>query len=178
MTLHKQVKIWLAVLAVLVIFLWLLGSILLPFIAGLVLAYFLDPVADALERMGLPRLAATLVILVCAVLLLLLVMIILAPMLADQIGKFASDLPQLIRTLVTRFDEFAPKWLKDMVAETGADVQGSMAGVAGKAAEWILALISSIWSGGMALVICSPTENGMSSTRAESLTAAFALIEP
>ena len=27
----------------------------MPFIAGLVLAYFLDPVADALERLGLPR---------------------------------------------------------------------------------------------------------------------------
>ena len=43
----------------LILVLWLLSRILLPFIAGLVLAYFLDPVADALERLGLPRLAAT-----------------------------------------------------------------------------------------------------------------------
>ena len=33
-------------------------------------------------------------------------------------------------------------------------------------------------SGGMALVICSPIANGMSRTRAESFTAAFALMEP
>ena len=48
----------------LILALWLLGDIMLPFIAGLVLAYFLDPVADALERLGLPRLAATLLILI------------------------------------------------------------------------------------------------------------------
>ena len=68
------------------VFLWVFSSILLPFIAGLVLAYFLDPVADALERLGLPRLAAALVIVVASILLLVLALVILAPMLADQIG--------------------------------------------------------------------------------------------
>jgi len=58
MTLQRQFAIWAISLLVLVVFLWVFSSILLPFIAGLVLAYFLDPVADALERLGLPRLAA------------------------------------------------------------------------------------------------------------------------
>jgi predicted PurR-regulated permease PerM len=129
-----------------------LGSVLLPFIAGLVLAYFLDPVADALERLGLPRLVATLVILISAILALAVALILIAPVLADQIGKFASDLPTLIQTLVTRFNELAPQWLKEAIAKSGADVQGTVTGTAGKAAEWILALLSSLWSGGMALV--------------------------
>ena len=152
MTFQKQVIIWTAAFAVLIMLLWLLGGVMLPFIAGLVLAYFLDPVADALERLGLPRLAATLVILICAILILVTALIIIAPVLADQIGRFASDLPNIIRELVARFDELAPNWLKAQLANTGMDVQGSMAGFAGKAAGWILALLSSIWSGGMALV--------------------------
>jgi len=151
-TFQKQVIIWTAAFAVLIMLLWLLGGVMLPFIAGLVLAYFLDPVADALERLGLPRLAATLVILICAILILVTALIIIAPVLADQIGRFASDLPNIIRELVARFDELAPNWLKAQLANTGMDVQGSMAGFAGKAAGWILALLSSIWSGGMALV--------------------------
>ena len=152
MTLQKQITIWAVAFGLLIVLLWLLGGVMLPFIAGLVLAYFLDPVADALERLGLPRLAATLVILICAILILVIALIIIAPVLADQVGRFASDLPNLIRSLVSRFDELAPNWLKEQLANTGMDVQGSMAGFAGKAAEWILALLSSIWSGGMALV--------------------------
>ena len=52
MTLQKQIGFWLGALAILILLLWLLQSILLPFIAGFVLAYFLDPVADRFERLG------------------------------------------------------------------------------------------------------------------------------
>ena len=152
MTLQRQVTIWFGALAALIVAMWLLSDILLPFIAGLVLAYFLDPVADALERLGLPRLAATLVILVCALLALTLVLVLLVPILGDQIGRFAGDLPQLIQTLVARFNELAPQWMKDALAKSGADVQGSMTDLAGKAAGWIITLLSSLLSGGMALV--------------------------
>ncbi len=152
MSLQRQVTIWVIAAAAVIFLLWVLGSVLLPFIAGLVLAYFLDPVADALERLGLPRLAATLVILISALLALALALVLIAPVLADQVSKFASDLPSLIQTLVARFNELAPQWLKVAIAKSGADVQGTVTGTAGRAAEWILALLTSLWSGGMALV--------------------------
>ncbi len=152
MTLQRQFLIWAVSLAVLVFFLWLFSPILLPFIAGLVLAYFLDPVADALERLGLPRLAATLVILLASILAVVLALVIVAPMLADQVAKFAGDLPEIIRTLVLRFDEVAPKWVKDLLAQSGSDVQGSISNVAGKAAEWLGTVLSTLLTGGMALV--------------------------
>ena len=152
MTLQRQVLIWAASLIVLVVFLWLFSSILLPFIAGLVLAYFLDPVADALERLGLPRFLAALFIVVVSILVLVLSLIILAPLVADQVAKFAGDLPNLIKTLVARFDDVAPQWIKDTLARSGTDVQGSVTGIAGKAAEWIVTVLSTLLSGGMALV--------------------------
>jgi predicted PurR-regulated permease PerM len=152
MTLHRQVLIWLAALAALIAVMWLLSAILLPFIAGLVLAYFLDPVADALERYGLPRLAATGLILLTAIFILTTVLVILVPVLNEQLARFADDLPSLIESLVARFDEFAPLWMKELVANSGANVQGSITEVAGKAAGWIVSLLSSILSGGMALV--------------------------
>ena len=95
MTLQRQVTFWVVAFLVLILALWLLSPILLPFIAGLVLAYFLDPVADALERLGLPRLAATTVILLLSILLLVLIGLLVVPMLGDQIVKFAGDLPRL-----------------------------------------------------------------------------------
>ena len=152
MSLHRQVLVWSAAFAALVGVMWLLSSILLPFIAGLVLAYFLDPVADALESKGLPRLAATMLILLAAILILATGLVILVPVLNDQLARFANDLPGLIESLVARFDEFAPLWMKELVANSGANIQGSLTDVAGKAAGWVVSLFSSILSGGMALV--------------------------
>lgn len=152
MTLQKQVTFWIVALVLLILVLWLLSPILLPFIAGLVLAYFLDPVADALERLGLPRLVATAAILLLSILLLVLIGLLVVPVLGDQIVKFAGDLPSLMQSLLARFNDVAPQWIKDAIAKSGADIQGSISDIAGKAAGWTATLLASIWSGGMALV--------------------------
>ncbi len=152
MSFQRQAAFWLGALIVLAVLLWIFSEILLPFTAGLVLAYFLDPVADALERLGLPRLAATLFILVCSILIVAFGAVLILPILGDQIGKFAGDLPAIITSLITRFNELAPQWIKDLIAQSGADVQGNATEFAGKAAGWILTLVSSLLSGGMALV--------------------------
>lgn len=152
MTLQKQVLVWTACFAALVAVLWLLSPILLPFLAGLVLAYFLDPVADWLEKIGLSRLGAAILIVLVAVILLVVSLIIVAPMLATQVGKFAGELPALMQSLSDRFNLLAPQWMKDLLARSGADIQGSITQFAGKAADWILGLLKTILSGGLALV--------------------------
>lgn len=152
MTFQKQMKFWLAALAVFVLFLWAFQDILLPFIAGFVLAYFLDPVADWLERRGLNRVLATMLILVAAVLVVVFIVLLVVPILGDQALKLAQDLPSLLKALLAKFDAWAPQVIKDMIARSGTDIQGSVGDIAGRAAVWIAAVISSIWSGGMALV--------------------------
>ena len=62
-----QMKYWGAGLVALVLVLWLLGNVMLPFVAGAAIAYFLDPVADRLERLGCTRVIATLIITLVAV---------------------------------------------------------------------------------------------------------------
>lgn len=152
MTLQKQVRIWAISFAVLVFFLWMFSSILLPFIAGLVLAYFLDPVADALQRLGLSRLSAAVLIVLTTVLILILALVILAPVVMDQVGKLAGDLPGLVQSLTRRFDQFAPQWIKDTVSRSGADIEGTVKQFAGSAADWIVSVLKTVLSGGLALV--------------------------
>ena len=57
--LRRQAVFWLIFFVAFLGFLYIFRSILLPFVAGMALAYFLDPVADRLERAGLSRLAST-----------------------------------------------------------------------------------------------------------------------
>ncbi|NJO23566.1 MAG: hypothetical protein HC868_12325 [Sphingomonadales bacterium] len=58
MSVQRQVLFWLFVAVAFFLLVALLKNILLPFVAGMVLAYFLNPLADALERMGLGRAAS------------------------------------------------------------------------------------------------------------------------
>ncbi len=55
----RQLQFWGVGLALFVLFMWLLGATLLPFIAGAAIAYLLDPLADRLQRLGLSRTLAT-----------------------------------------------------------------------------------------------------------------------
>ena len=62
-------RFWVAAAALFVLMLWLLNDILLPFVVGMAVAYFLDPVVTRLQRMGLSRTWATTTVTVLAVLL-------------------------------------------------------------------------------------------------------------
>ena len=152
MTLQRQMVFWTAALVVLILALWLLGDIMLPFIAGLVLAYFLDPLADALERLGLPRVVATLLILITSIVAIVVLLILLLPVLGDQIARFSSNLPSLMQALVRLFNDLAPQWLKDMLASSGTNLPASLSDLASKAAGWLAAILASILSGSLALV--------------------------
>ena len=46
---------WLGGIVLLCVFVWLLHSILTPFLVALLLAYLFDPLVDRLEKLGLSR---------------------------------------------------------------------------------------------------------------------------
>ena len=151
--LQREVTIWFAAFGVLVLFVWLFSSILLPFVAGLVLAYFLDPVADRLERMGMSRLWATLVILGVFVILFVVALLIVVPLLAGNLTEFLDKAPEYARRVqMLIFDmggrgvmRFGPRF-------SVPDLQGQVGGIIAKGATWLGDLLASIWSGGQALV--------------------------
>lgn len=151
MTVQRQVSVWLGVLAVIVAFMWLFADILLPFIAGIVLAYFLDPVADALERLKLPRLAATLVIVLASAFVLALVLLLIVPIIGDQIGRFIERFPSDVSKLVAFFNDLAPAWLKDALAKARANLPEAGTDIAPRIAGWVGKLLQSLLSGGLAL---------------------------
>jgi predicted PurR-regulated permease PerM len=149
---RQQVSFWLGALVVFIVSLWLFREILLPFIAGIVLAYFLDPVADWFEEKGLPRLAATLLILGTSVLAITLLILLLVPVLSDQIVTFASNLPGYVTTLTKMFNDAAPKWLVEALASQTGDLAQTSGEFTSKLAGWVGALLKSILTGGIALV--------------------------
>lgn len=96
---HIQLRYWAIAAAVFILVLWLLGNVLLPFVLGGAIAYFLDPVADRLERAGLSRAAATAIITVAAVLIFVLAALLVIPTLIAQTAGLIDAFPQIMAQL-------------------------------------------------------------------------------
>jgi predicted PurR-regulated permease PerM len=94
MTAGQQLRFWLIGLIVALIGIYLLRAILLPFVAGAGIAYFLDPICDKLEKRMSRTWATALVTLIFAVLLILAFLLI-VPLLVDQLSQFLHALPDL-----------------------------------------------------------------------------------
>src|SRR5581483_10595619 len=82
-------------LAAFIFFLNVFSAILPPFAAGIALAYILNPLASALERLGFSRLAATVGIVLVFVVLLILALILVVPTLASELADFVTRIPDL-----------------------------------------------------------------------------------
>ncbi|RWI19038.1 AI-2E family transporter [Mesorhizobium sp.] len=149
---RRQIRFWLVSAIILAIFLYVFSGILLPFVAGMVLAYFLDPVADRLQRLGLSRLMATIVILFAFIVVLVLAFVILIPVLASQMADFASKLPEYLTRLQSLITSFDPRWLEE---KFGVDANGLREGLNSLLTSGfglLTTVFTSIWSSGVALV--------------------------
>lgn len=94
MSLRARALAWVGIFAVFLIAVSLLRQILFPFVAGFAIAYFLDPVCDRLERMGMSRTWATVAVTVTFFVLSILALALLAPLLYAQVVQFIDNLPR------------------------------------------------------------------------------------
>jgi predicted PurR-regulated permease PerM len=133
--------------------LYVLRDVLMPFAAGLVLAYLLDPLADRLERLGLGRVLATSLILAAFFSLFAAMLLVAVPFIATQAASFAEKIPSYIQRLQVLLAEQGEPFLRRVGGEDVlAQIRSSMGDIVGKGAGWLTAVITSIWSGGQALL--------------------------
>lgn len=149
---RRQAMFWLGALAAFGAFLYLFSSILLPFVMGMVIAYFLDPVADRLERLGLSRLWATVAILGSFAIAIVVALVLVIPVLLAQFNDFAIRMPTYVARLqslaVDAQASLLPDWAK---GQLGA-IQQNMSGVVSEGMGFVKGLAARLWSSGMAFV--------------------------
>lgn len=150
-TFERQVLFWLGALAAFVIVLWLLSEILLPFIAGLAIAYLLRPLADRLERLGVNRLVAALLLITVVVLAFVWLILLVAPIIGSQLASFIDNIPGYITRLQALVGDPGRPWLQKIVGE-GLSADKSIGDLVTQGVGWITAFLRSLWSGGRALV--------------------------
>ena len=162
MSIQRQVLFWAAILAVLLLALHVLGSTVTPFAAGIALGYLLDPIVTKLEKLGVSRLGATLLILVVFVTVFVVVLVIGAPILVNQLVSFAQRLPgYAIRLQALAVEEgnaliekYGGGWLSALgLGEqlSSAKIQASIGDFVAQGAQWMVNAVKSVASGGAAL---------------------------
>ncbi len=163
MRIEWQIAFWLLMLLLVGLGVHLFASVLAPFIAALVLGYVLDPVAGRLQKLGMNRFVATLVILAFFVALLVVVIFGIAPILGRQIVGFAESLPVYatkLQALVSDetaalLHKYGGEWLSRFGldgASSADSIQKSLGNFVGQGVQWFGNFLKGIWSGGQALV--------------------------
>ena len=151
MSRDRKATIWILSILAFGLLLHLLSSILLPFVAGMAIAYFLDPVADRLEDRGLSRGASVCAILLTFFVAALLFIVMLFPLLQNQIVEFARLVPAIIEAVQVQVQPYLEQLRAELPPEAIEKLREAAGSYAGKIANWVTDILARLWSGGVAI---------------------------
>lgn len=149
---ESRFAFWIIGTVLLFAFLYLIRSVLLPFAVGMTVAYFLDPAADRLERIGLSRLWATILITGLFFLFLIFLLILLIPTIETQITSFVQKIPASINTLHGRINVFIAQTREFLPSHYVERIQSTVNEHTGAVFGWIGRFAGNVLSGGLAVV--------------------------
>ena len=101
---QKRASAWSLIAALIVLALWLLGSVLTPFVVAAVLAYALTPMVNKLDDMGkgrLPRVVAVIVVELLFIIATLCLILLIVPIVAKEIPLMREQIPLLADRITT-----------------------------------------------------------------------------
>jgi predicted PurR-regulated permease PerM len=150
MNFNRQLVFWSVAFAVFLAAILLLREILLPFVAGLVLAYLFDPLANRLERLGFTRTLATLTIVGSFLLIVVVLGVMLIPILVGQLVGLAENLPGYASKVQTVIADPGRPWLAKILGVSPGD--GDVGEMVKQATGGLAVFMRSLWSGGQALI--------------------------
>lgn len=151
MVVDKRAWWGVAILILALILVYILRPVLLPFVVAGGLAYALNPVVNGLQRIGLGRGFATLLIVLLMAVVASVALFLIVPLLVTQMRDFATNLPQLMDDTRTWVEHGSKKLmdqypgLKDALDRATKELSQSW-GVA------LAGLAQGLWTGGLALI--------------------------
>ena len=147
MTMGEQVRWWAIGFAAFVVLLWSLADAILPFVLGAALAYLTDPLADRLERAGLSRVLATVVITAGSLGALVLALILIVPTLIEQVRNAIASAPSYVEWLRGMTATYMPS-----LSDQDSALRGAMENLRARAEGWSVSVLQGLWSGGLAVI--------------------------
>ncbi len=143
---------WLAALILGVLFLFCVRSILLPFVVGMMTAYFLDPTVDQLERRGLSRITATSIVTVVFFMIVASVFVLIAPFIVEQGASLAASIPKYIDNLRATLQQYGGKISSYVSAYSPNGTEGFASDIGKNIGAYVAEFLGGLVKSGFAVV--------------------------
>nr|WP_245242986.1 AI-2E family transporter [Pararhodobacter sp. SW119] len=155
MPVATQLRYWGLAAVALVLVLWFLGDILLPFVLGATLAYLLNPLVDRLVRLGIGRVLAAVLIALASLAAFALALVLIVPVVVEQGAALWREAPGVLNSVQQALGRYMPETFSE-----GARLENAVAGLGewlqargGEVAERLLTSARSILSVLMLIVV-------------------------
>jgi predicted PurR-regulated permease PerM len=152
MTTRAEIRFWLLGLIIFTGLVYVLRPVLLPFVAGLAAAYFLDPIVDRLERLKVGRSLATAIVTIGFFVLFGGGIALVIPLIETQVIEFANNVPGYIDGLQSRLRPLIEALLARLDPEDVLKLKATAEGYAGTAVSWGVKAVGNVLTGGMAML--------------------------
>ncbi len=130
---------------------YVLRDVLLPFVAGIAIAYFLDPLTSKLQKKMHSRIAAVCVISAMLILLVLLCIFIIVPIVQKQLSIFIANLPMYAGLLWSKIEPYAME-LKRLFPQQADDLRQTLADHFSSGFKILLKTVQKLLSSSMAVI--------------------------
>jgi len=147
MTGRERRIFWLVFLASGLVALYALSNVLLPFVAGMAIAYFLDPVVDRFAKTGWPRTLGTAIVLVGFLVITISLFLLLVPVVNAQLLRLIEVVPAVLE----RLELILHPILEQLNAGADGEPLRNLPSIAGGALKWAVGLLGGLVSGGVAV---------------------------
>lgn len=148
----EKILFWIGGIFLFCGFLYSVSSILLPFVVGIMVAYFLDPVVDKIEDLGSSRSFATASITTIFFLIIIISALLLLPVMYDQFLALAGKIPEYVTIFHERYAPEIEKILKQVDGASANELKDKISGLSGYIIDFTGKVIANAWASGVALL--------------------------
>lgn len=148
----KNLLFWFGIFVVCAYLIYVLRSVLLPFAAGIIIGYLLDPFVSKFEKHGMNRTVATILVLLLVIVFVVPALLLFFSLIQEEFAHFFDAAPQYISSFIkkieplladlqSRFPELQPAKIKQLLSQNMSENMRILGNVA-----------KSLISNGMALI--------------------------
>lgn len=149
----KQTIFWILVLILFILFLRIFRSILPPFIFGIILAYFLNPVINFLQKFGFSRLWGTVIITIFVIILFIILLTIFIPIISLELQQFVvTALPSYIAKIQLLISKQNFEWIEKYLGRDTDAIHSNIQAILGYSSDFLKSILNSLLSSGKFIV--------------------------
>ena len=155
MTANKSLQnalIWVLLIAAFLLFIAGIRNVLLPFVLGIMLAYFLDPVVDKLQLRRLSRNAGTALVTITFFAAGACIIAIIAPLISEQIIHFLQEVPNYVQKFSLQVENSFQSVLNQLSDDQEVALADAFKNFAGKLLDMFSNFLQAVFASGASVL--------------------------